>query len=42
MERKEHWQHVYTTKARDGVSWFQESPTVTVQLLDAVALTPYT
>jgi hypothetical protein len=40
MDRKAHWQRVYTTK--DAVSWFQPSPTVAAQLLNAAGLTTYT
>jgi hypothetical protein len=42
MDRKAHWQRVYTTKATDAVSWFQHAPTVATQLFDAAGLTPYT
>jgi hypothetical protein len=42
MDRKAHWQRVYTTKAPDAVSWFQPAPTVTAQLLNAAGLTKYT
>lgn len=31
--RKAHWQGVYTTKEEDGVSWFQENPTPSLELL---------
>lgn len=31
--RKAHWQGVYTTKKEDGVSWFQETPTPSLELL---------
>lgn len=31
--RKAHWQGVYTTKQEDGVSWFQENPTPSLELL---------
>jgi len=24
MDRKQHWEQVYATKASDSVSWFQE------------------
>ncbi len=34
-ERQEHWQGVYETRAEDEVSWFQESP---LPSLDLVAL----
>ena len=31
--RKAHWQGVYTTKEEDAVSWFQENPTPSLELL---------
>lgn len=31
--RKVHWQGVYTTKQEDGVSWFQENPSPSLELL---------
>jgi hypothetical protein len=42
MDRKAHWQHVYQTKARDAVSWFQEIPTVSARLIEAVGIGPDT
>jgi hypothetical protein len=42
MGLKDHWQHVYTTKLADEVSWFQPEPTVTAQLLDLAGLSPAT
>lgn len=42
MDRKAHWETVYTTKAPDAVGWFQAEPTVSSRLLDAVGLTPNT
>ncbi len=38
MDRKAHWQHVYTTKAADDVSWFQPEPTISARLLEAAGL----
>ena len=38
MDRKNHWQQVYTTKLENAVSWFQQAPTVSVRLMDAVGL----
>lgn len=37
--RQGHWQQVYTTKAEDAVSWFEESPALSLALLDAAGLT---
>jgi hypothetical protein len=42
MDRKAHWERVYTTKGTDAVSWFQPAPTVSTQLLNAAGLTTYT
>ena len=38
MERKEHWDQVYRTKASDEVSWFQAEPSVSLRLLDQLGL----
>jgi hypothetical protein len=38
MDRKAHWQTVYTTTATDAVSWFQQEPTTSAHLLDAAGL----
>lgn len=35
-----HWDHVYRTKATDGVSWFQARPTTSLELVAACALEP--
>lgn len=37
--RKIHWQGVYTTKREDGVSWFQETPTPSLELLALIHAT---
>ena len=31
--RQDHWNGVYTTKAEDGVSWFQSSPDASLELI---------
>lgn len=33
MEREDHWQTVYQTKEEDEVSWFQERPAVSLDLI---------
>ena len=38
MSRTEHWNRVYTTKAEREVSWFQEMPAVSLELLEAAGL----
>jgi len=35
MNRKEHWNQVYQTKAPDDVSWFQTRPAISLQLVEA-------
>jgi ubiquinone/menaquinone biosynthesis C-methylase UbiE len=33
MQSKEHWEHVYSTKATDSVSWFQEHADRSLELI---------
>lgn len=33
MDRKQHWDTVYTTKAETDVSWFQDSPALSLELI---------
>jgi len=42
MDRKEHWERVYRTKAAHEVSWFQPEPVVGMGLLDSAGLGPST
>ena len=42
MQRKEHWERVYSTKAERDLSWFETLPTVSLQLLEAAGLTTET
>jgi hypothetical protein len=42
MNRNEHWQHLYATKASDAWSWYQPAPTVSARLLEAAGLAPDT
>jgi ubiquinone/menaquinone biosynthesis C-methylase UbiE len=35
MERKEHWEAIYKTKAPNEVSWYQERPTKSLELIKA-------
>ena len=37
---KAHWENVYTTKGENEVSWFQESPAPSLELMDTAQLTP--
>jgi 2-polyprenyl-3-methyl-5-hydroxy-6-metoxy-1,4-benzoquinol methylase len=39
-ERKLHWEQVYSTKAEDEVSWFQETATTSLKLIDHGGVTP--
>jgi trans-aconitate methyltransferase len=36
--RAAHWDTVYDTKGEDGVSWYQSTPTVTLELLKTAAI----
>jgi SAM-dependent methyltransferase len=35
--RKTHWEHVYSTRAETGVSWYQDEPRLSLELIGAVA-----
>lgn len=37
MERQAHWETVYSTRTEDAVSWFQETPTVSMDLIARLA-----
>ncbi|MGD0642997.1 MAG: class I SAM-dependent methyltransferase [Roseiarcus sp.] len=38
-ERQAHWENVYTTKSEKEVSWFQETPAPTLELLALIGTT---
>ncbi len=38
-ERREHWEKVYTTKSEREVSWFQETPAPSLELLALIGAT---
>ena len=38
MNRTEHWDHVYQTKASDDVSWFQIRPATSLGLIEACSV----
>ena len=40
FNRQNHWQNVYTEKGEFQVSWFQERPAVSLQLLEAIGVKP--
>ena len=38
-DRQAHWENVYATKREDEVSWFQENPALSLELIDAAGAT---
>ncbi len=42
MQPKEHWEGVYSTKATDSVSWFQEHAEHSLQLIEGTGVSPST
>jgi SAM-dependent methyltransferase len=38
-DRKSHWEAVYSTKADAGLSWYQEEPRLSLELIGAIAPT---
>jgi 2-polyprenyl-3-methyl-5-hydroxy-6-metoxy-1,4-benzoquinol methylase len=40
MNRADHWNHVYTSRPENGVSWFEPVPAVSLAMLDAAGVTP--
>ena len=38
LERQAHWQNVYQTKSEQTVSWFQERPNVSLDLIHATGV----
>jgi hypothetical protein len=40
--RQAHWEGVYTTKGENEVSWFQDNPAPSLELIEAVGATPET
>ncbi|MCC6165492.1 MAG: class I SAM-dependent methyltransferase [Acidobacteria bacterium] len=39
MKRADHWNHVYTTKAEQDVSWFEPLPAISLEMLDDAGMT---
>jgi SAM-dependent methyltransferase len=39
MERAAHWNHVYSTKGEQDVSWFEPLPAMSLEMLDAAGVT---
>jgi 2-polyprenyl-3-methyl-5-hydroxy-6-metoxy-1,4-benzoquinol methylase len=38
--RRDHWEAVYSSKAENEVSWFQENPALSLELLELIGTTP--
>ena len=38
--RQAHWENIYTTKGESEVSWFEETPTESLQLLELAGAQP--
>jgi 2-polyprenyl-3-methyl-5-hydroxy-6-metoxy-1,4-benzoquinol methylase len=36
-DRKDHWEHVYSTKPETGMSWYQREPRLSLELIGAIA-----
>ena len=39
MEKKKHWENIYQTKTIDGVSWYQETPYESIELIKKFSTT---
>ncbi len=42
MDRRQHWQTVFTTKGEQDVSWFEALPAMSLQMMEAAGLGPDT
>ena len=42
MKRADHWNHVYTTKTEQDVSWFEPLPAISLEMLDDAGMTAET
>ena len=40
FNRQAHWQNVYKQKGENQVSWFQERPSISLELIEAVRAAP--
>jgi cyclopropane fatty-acyl-phospholipid synthase-like methyltransferase len=40
VDRRSHWENVYTTKGESEVSWYEETPKLSLELLREAGLTP--
>jgi SAM-dependent methyltransferase len=39
--RKAHWENAYTTKGEDEVSWFEQNPSLSLELIDLAGPAPH-
>ena len=39
VDLREHWEHIYTTKPHDRVSWFEPVPSLSLRLIESAGLT---
>ena len=39
---KSHWDWIFTTRAADKVTWFQQEPVTSLHFIDAAAVHPAT
>lgn len=42
VSRRDHWEQVYSTKGETEVSWFQDTPALSLDLIDCLGATPDT
>ena len=42
MDTKQHWEHIYRTKAERDVSWFEALPAVSLRMIEAAGIDPDT
>ena len=40
VSRAEHWNEMYTSRGIDGVSWYQVAPAVSLELVEALGVSP--
>jgi len=38
FDKKEHWETIYSTKEHNQVSWFQQTPTISLELIESLGL----
>jgi hypothetical protein len=42
MDTKAHWEQVYSTRRSDQVSWFEETPSLSLNILEHAGIGPGT